>query len=391
MWGFETGGGSGFGSAGPLAAGGVVLILIWSTAFLSFVLSRLLSKARLLPDAPNNRSSHRRVTPRSGGFAIFGAWLAAMALATLFFAIMEGPTPFLALAVVAACAFMLGALDDWRPLSALLKLGGQAAVAFLFVQIFGAIETLPVPFLGTTSLGMWATPATMFWIVAFMNAYNFMDGINGIAALTAAFVMIAAAFAAALSGDAALSVIALALGAALVGFAPVNLHEGRLFMGDSGSLSIGFIIAAIGVLLTKTPGGYATALFLPTAFMPFLFDVAFTLTHRAVRGRSLLSAHREHLYQLLTQAGWSHLSTATFYLALTAISTAAAFLMLTLPSGWRFLAPTALMLILLIAATPLFKRFVEMGLLAAALAKEETIAEIDDEAAPLEPLAQAAE
>ncbi len=363
MWGFETGEGSGFGAAGPWAAAGVVLILMWSTAFLSFVLSRVLSRSRLLPDAPNARSSHRRVTPRSGGFAIFAAWLAAMGLATLFFAIMEGATPFLAFAAIALCAFTLGALDDWRTLPPLLKLTGQGAIAFLFVQVFGAIEVLPAPFIGEFALGVFAIPATVFWIVAFMNAYNFMDGVNGIAAVCAAFVAIACALAAALAGDPALSVIVLALGAALIGFTPVNLHEGRLFMGDSGSMSVGFILAAVGVTVTNATGSQVTALFLPTAFMPFLFDVAFTLVHRSLRGQSLLSAHREHLYQLLTQAGWTHLSTATLYLALTAFSTAVAFLMLTFPTSWQFLAPTALALALLVGAAPLFKRFVAMGLL----------------------------
>lgn len=355
-----------FGSAGPWAAGLVVLILIWSTVFVSFVLSRILSRSRLLPDSPNARSSHRRTTPRSGGFAIFGAWLIAMGLATLFFAIMEGATPFLGFAVMATCAFALGAVDDWRALPPLVKLGGQVVIGFVFVQIFGAIEVIPVPFAGDTPLGALAGPATVFWIVAFMNAYNFMDGVNGIAALTAAFAMIALALSVALSGDATLSVMALALSAALLGFAPVNLRRGRLFMGDSGSLSVGFIAAALGVMATTTAGAQVNALFLPTVFMPFLFDVAFTLCHRAVRGQSLMSAHREHLYQLLTQSGWTHLSTATLYLALTAVSTAAAFLMLTLPAGLQFVAPMILALGFLGLGAPLFKRFAAMGLLAPA-------------------------
>ena len=308
-----------------------------------------------------------------------------MGLSAFFFSIMDASAPFLTFAAVAFAPFLIGALDDWRSMSALMKLAGQIAAATVFVQLFGALETIPAPGLGAIDLGPFAGPVTVFWIVAFMNAYNFMDGVNGIAALTGVFVSVVFAIASALIGEAGLAVICLMLGAALLGFAPVNVRGGRLFLGDGGSMSVGFTIAAVGVMIANAGGPEITALFAPTAYLPFLFDVAFTLAHRIARRRNALAAHREHLYQLLARSGWTHISVATLYLIFTAICCAGAFLMALTPPGAQFIAPLILTLTLLVGAVPLFRRFAAQGYL------EKSAPAGDDHFAEDESIAQAAE
>jgi UDP-GlcNAc:undecaprenyl-phosphate/decaprenyl-phosphate GlcNAc-1-phosphate transferase len=250
-------------------------------------------------------------------------------------------------------------------LPAAVKLIGQIAIATLFVFLFGAVETAPAPFVGVVVLGPAAAALTVFWIVAFMNAFNFMDGANGIAATAAIFGLSALAVAAAAAGAGSWAAAAALLAAAVFGFLPLNFPKARLFLGDSGSQSIGFAIAAVAALVARQGEGGVSALLAPTIFMPFLFDVAFTLAHRAARRRNIAEAHNEHLYQLLIRLGAPHSSVTTLYLCLIAFSTLAAIFAAALPARLQFLAPAALFALFLAPAIMLFRKALAAGLLTA--------------------------
>lgn len=135
-------------------------------------------------------------------------------------------------------------------------------------------------------------------------------------------------------------------------------------MGDNGSQAVGFLAAALAVLAASDTGGKVSALFLPTAAAPFLFDVIFTVTHRLLRGQNIASAHREHLYQLLARRGWSHARVATAYLAATAASSAVAFAALQLPAAWQFAPLVGLFVIFLLPAIAVFTRARRAGMMA---------------------------
>ncbi len=343
--------------AGPFIIAGAALL----SAAVSFLAGRFLARRAWLTDLPGARSSHRAPTPRTGGAAIIAGFLTAS------LALSAASPELLKFAALALGAFALGLLDDARPLPAAVKLIGQVAAGSAFVALFGPVESVPLPVIGDLDLGVAAPVMTVFWIVAFMNAFNFMDGANGLAATAAIFALSALGVAAAGAGAALWAGVSVAAAAALFGFLPLNFPQARLFMGDGGSQSVGFIIAALAALAATGDQG-VPALFMPTIFMPFLFDVAFTLAHRSARRRNIAQAHNEHIYQLLIQLGASHSSVTTIYLCLVAVSTVAAIFAGSLPSAWQFIAPAGLLAVFLAPALIIFRKAKAAGLMAPAAA-----------------------
>ncbi|MHA7872511.1 MAG: glycosyltransferase family 4 protein [Hyphococcus sp.] len=321
----------------------ILIVAGWVTLLVSLSASRLLSRSGMLPDRPNHRSSHQHVTSRAGGVAICGAWLAGVVIIAAFSGASDVAEQGLAFGGLALLAFCVGFADDKWSMSPYWKFAGQIAAAALFAAVFAPLAAAPAPVAGLVPLGASAGVAlTLFWIVGFMNAYNFMDGANGVAAGTASVGLSVFAIIAAFSGQAVASAAAILLAIACFGFLPANLARGRLFMGDSGSQSVSFIIACLGVFAANASAGSVSALVMPVIFLPFLFDVAWTLAHRVFRKQNILAAHREHLYQILLRFGMTHLRVAMLYMGLTAFSSAAAILMLAAPPSLQWLAPALL-------------------------------------------------
>jgi UDP-GlcNAc:undecaprenyl-phosphate/decaprenyl-phosphate GlcNAc-1-phosphate transferase len=270
---------------------------------------RALSRRHGLLDHPNERSSHMVPTPRSGGVAIvvaltvvialLGGWREARVAAILGWG--------LAIAV-------LGAVDDVRSLPASLKFAchlGAAAATIVVADVI--LRTLDVPFAGTLRLGLLAVPVTLFWIVGVTNAFNFMDGINGIAAVEAIVCGAAYACLAAERGDAAGALFALAIAGAAAGFLPFNLPSGSIFMGDVGSGTLGFLFGVLALRLARWDVPFIAAV-LP--LFPFLFDATVTLVRRMLRRERWFAPHRTHFYQQLTTLGWSHAAVTSLWGAL---------------------------------------------------------------------------
>jgi len=329
---------------------------------LAFAMSLFIVRRGLLPDRPNGRSSHDRPTPRAGGYAIFAGYAVGLLLYMALIARSGAGGSYAPALGFAFAAFAFGAADDARPLGARVKLLAQAAIATAFVWFYGPLEQFPAPIAGSIDLGAAGYPLTIFWIVAFMNAYNFMDGVDGIAGACAIFVLAALAVAAS-GGEAFWAAPAIILSAAVFGFLPLNIAGGRIFMGDSGSQFVGFEIASFAVVMSGETGSTLSPLFTPLAFLPFLVDVAFTLAHRLRRGRNVLKAHNEHVYQLLVRMGRSHPAVAAIYLALVAMSTAVAILVNGMGPAAQYAAVLALAAIFAALALAVFNRARAAGLL----------------------------
>jgi len=258
---------------------------------------------RLLLDRPNERSLHARPVPRSGGIAIAAGAAAGLALA---------PQPPLAAFVLAGALAFLSLADDALPLPTLLRLAAHLGAAGSFVALlFGAGDPLQFALLALA----------LAW---YANLYNFMDGADGLAGGMAVIGFGAYAWAAQQSGQAALAASGAVLAAASLAFLPFNLHPARLFMGDVGSIPLGFLAGALG--LQGWRDGAWPLWFPVLVFAPFVCDATLTLLRRFVRRERVWRAHRDHYYQRLVRMRFGHRGTAWIEYAAMAACAAVALL-----------------------------------------------------------------
>jgi Fuc2NAc and GlcNAc transferase len=263
-------------------------------------LARRIAVAQGLLDVPNERSSHTSPTPRGGGLAIVAVVLSGVAMLRLTGVLGWGET--WALLGGGTLVAVVGWLDDRRDLSPSTRLAAHVAAAAWALWWLGGM-----PFLRTGhevhSLGMFGTVLGGFAIVWATNVTNFMDGIDGLAAGEVVTVTLTAALLLAAVHPALAAVAALTGGAAL-GFLPWNWRPARIFMGDTGSGFLGFVLAVLAVASERA--GALPALVWMVLYAVFATDATVTLLRRAWRGDQWYSAHRSHAYQRAVQAGWSH-------------------------------------------------------------------------------------
>jgi len=270
-----------------------------------------------ISDIPNARSSHVRPTPKSGGVAIAAAFFAGLAGLYLLSGTVRLPgAQFVMFLITAGIMFAAALIDDLRGLRAWVKFSMQTICALLFAVFVAHIDVLAFPVIGTVAFGAMGYGITVLWIIFFMNAFNFMDGINGLAgggALIAALFLAGIAF---FSGAHFVYLTALCLFGAVLGFFMFNFPNGRIFMGDTGSQIIGFVMAGLAVIAARADIGQVSIMVVPALFGCFVFDVLVTLCYRFARGRNLGQAHREHLYQISNRLGFSHRRVSLIYFGL---------------------------------------------------------------------------
>ena len=296
-------------------------------------------RLRLL-DAPNERSSHARVTPRGGGIAIAaGAALGVLVSG----APLGGPVAVLLAGAVVLAA--VGLADDRYGLPIAPRLLVQALAALAVALSTGGIPRLPLPEPLDVPLGPAAVPLAALWIVAVVNFFNFMDGIDGLAGAQAV-VTGAGAAAVAWTGSAAAIGAAAAGGAA--GFLAFNWAPARIFMGDVGSLALGYTFASLP-LLADAESRPAAVLWMAMSLFVFVADAAATLVARIARGEAWHAPHRSHLYQRLVRSGFGHGPVAAALAALAVGLTAAASALypraLVQGPGWALLAAATFLIL----------------------------------------------
>lgn len=297
----------GEGVTGPEAAvGGALVLLAVPTAALlvRYVLRFAVENAML--DVPGDRSSHTVPTPRGGGAGIVIVVLAGIILCWA----LDWITAATAVAFLGGGALVAGVgwLDDRRELSSSLRIVVHLAAAIWAVTWIGVPERLafgpwavPIPWVGY--------PLAVTGVVWSVNLYNFMDGIDGLAATEAAFVCAAGGAILLLSGASGLGWLSLVTAAAAGAFLRYNWPPARIFMGDVGSGFLGFFIAVVA-LAGRIGHGVPLALWAILVGV-FAVDATLTLLRRFFRGETWYGAHRLHAYQRLTQAGWSHRRTTS--------------------------------------------------------------------------------
>jgi len=260
--------------------------IVSALATLLLIAWMLRARERWPLDVPNERSLHVRPVPRSGGIAMMAGVLSG-------FAILQTP---LVVVLPAAMLVALSHFDDLRGLPISVRFGAQLAAAAGFA--FGAFPAVALPFLVLIVIGI-------LWVT---NLYNFMDGSDGLAGgmTVAGFAFLGVG--AWMSGDDALLIECAIVAAAGAAFLPFNFPPARLFMGDAGSIPIGFLAAALS--LSGWRDGDWPLWFPAAVFAPFIADAALTLLKRIGAGERFWEAHNKHYYQRLVRMGWGHRTTA---------------------------------------------------------------------------------
>ncbi len=212
----------------------------------------------------------------------------------------------------------LGWRDDVHPLSARVRFAVQGLVAAVSIYGLGYFKVVTIPLFGELHLGVVGIIITFLWIVGLTNAYNFMDGIDGIAGGVALAGALGWLMLSANMHNAFVFWIALAIAAGSLGFLGHNWSPAKIFMGDVASTFLGYTFAVLP-LLAATHGG--DALMLGTLLMwTFIMDAGITFIQRLLRGEKLLYGHRSHVYQRLVIGGYSHAAVSTLYILLTLLA-----------------------------------------------------------------------
>lgn len=252
-------------------------------------------------DKPGVRKVHRKNMPTLGGLAIAAAFFAGMFV--VFRSIPdymeEFSFSFNGLCIGSAVIVALGIFDDLKPLRAKLKLVIQIVAALVLIGFGFRIEEVSVPFLGTISLGVVGLVVSILWIVGITNAINLLDGLDGLAAgvsgISAFFISLAAID----QREYVIAFVAFALAGACAGFLPFNFYPARIFMGNSGSMFLGFILSAIAMASFQKSRTVIT-LFIPVIALGVpIIDTTLAIVRRMAKRRRIFQPDKEHIHHQL--------------------------------------------------------------------------------------------
>lgn len=291
-----------------------LLLFVISTCgslVLTPIVSGISKRFGWLDEPHDGRRLHQNPVPRLGGVAIFAAVL--LALITLLSLENESAqllatsrTKLLSVLAPAAFVFMIGVYDDVHGTGAPVKFAVQGAAGLLFCLMGGRIEALSVPLIGSIELNPVVGYAlTILWTVGISNAFNLIDGMDGLATGTSLFAALVILVVSLMLGHPLITIVAVALCGSLIGFLPFNFNPASIFLGDSGSLFTGFMLAALSVLGAQK-ASTAVAVAIPLiAFGVPVVDTGFSLVRRFIGRRPLFQGDREHIHHMLLARGWS--------------------------------------------------------------------------------------
>ena len=313
-------------------------------------------------DKPDGyRKGHARTTPRLGGLAIYVAFVTPIlallllpGVSTVSGVLSEHLSRIVGLLVCSTMILALGAMDDVFDLRPRWKLLWQIVVASVMCVFGFTIEGFGNPFGGSSDLGALAFPVTVFWFVACMNAVNLLDGIDGLAAGTSVFVGLTIFLVSLLFSNVLGMFLMACLTGAALGFLVFNFPPARIFPGDSGSLLLGFLIAALSLIGATMKASTAVALFIPIVALGLpIFDTALAIVRRWYRRLPLSSPDQEHVHHVLVSMGYSP-RRAVLILYLTCVVLGGAALLITVGRSRIFIFVVGALAILVFICIRIF-------------------------------------
>ena len=322
----------------------------------------MLKFVRIL-DHPNARSSHQNAIPKSGGISIVITFMVGMILVVGFEETgLIQQRYILGFIFSAILIAVISFIDDVWEKSALFKLGTHVFAVVVVLSTGIVIDTLSLPWEDEMPLGWLGYVVSFFWILGLTNAYNFMDGIDGLVASTA---LIAGLFFMVISyyeGSSFVYITGYTIVAGSFGFLVYNAPPAKIFMGDVGSAFLGFVFATLAIIGARYDASHTSFLVMPMLLFHFIFDTLFTFIRRIVAGRSPMKAHRSHLYQIRVRSGNSHLEVTLMLSCMAFLQGLGALWMVNIPGNERLFVFIPFLLIQSAYAVLTLKRARKAGL-----------------------------
>ncbi|MCQ2559899.1 MAG: undecaprenyl/decaprenyl-phosphate alpha-N-acetylglucosaminyl 1-phosphate transferase [Clostridia bacterium] len=301
----------------------------WVGILVSFLISLLITpwvKKKALKwkavDIPDARKVHRTIMPRMGGLGIYLAFAAGILIA------LPLNLEIIGLLVGMTLILLVGIWDDLKGMNAYLKFAAQIGAALIVIPFGLEVLSFTNPLTNAwMEISPWiGVPITVFWLVAVTNAVNLIDGLDGLAsgvALIAALTMAAVAYTQFARGTLDFQmqdvVLPLLLAGAIAGFLPHNYHPAKIFLGDTGSLLLGFTLASVSIMST-TKGAAATSVIMPLIILALpLLDTLFAIVRRVNTRKPIFQPDKGHLHHCLLARGFSHLHAVWFIYAISLV------------------------------------------------------------------------
>lgn len=317
-------------------------------------------------DVPNDRSSHIYPVPKCGGVAIVSTFLAGILAIYLF----GDKTPitqdyFICFVLASLVITIVSFYDDinyYRSFT--VKLGTQIIAACVVLAFGIVIDQITIPLIGNVLLGWWGYPLSFLWIVGMTNAFNFMDGIDGLAGGVAIIVCFFFGVVTLSQGSTFVYITCYAILAGSLGFLIFNIPPAKIFMGDVGSAFLGFIFATLAIIAARYDHSHTSFMVMPLLLFHFIFDTSFTFIRRLLNREYVCQAHRTHLYQLMNRLGYSHWAVSVTYYLMCILQGVGAIYMVQVMGDQRALVFLPYLILQLIFCTYIMKRVKSGGLLA---------------------------
>ncbi|HET9914755.1 MAG TPA: glycosyltransferase family 4 protein [Anaerolineales bacterium] len=292
----------------------IIFLILALLSYISVFYIRQLALRYNILDNPNERSSHSIPMPLGGGLAI----VILVLVTSIVFADQTQVIRSLIYIVLSAILAVVGWRDDLLSLSAYYRFAVQGLVAAISILAMGYFRVVRVPLIGELDLGVVGIVITFFWIIGMINAYNFMDGIDGMAGGVAVIAGLGWMILSANVQNAFVFWVALAIAATSLGFLGHNWPPAKIFMGDVASTFLGYSFAVLPLLSASQTGD---ALTVGTLLMWIvIMDTFMTFLRRLIKGENVFSGHRSHLFQQLVMGGYKHGTISALYIFLTALA-----------------------------------------------------------------------
>ncbi|WP_041275026.1 MraY family glycosyltransferase [Desulforamulus reducens] len=302
-------------------------------------------------DKPDHRKVHAKIMPRLGGLAVFLAFAVTVLLT------QQLDNRIIGLLVGGLLIVLLGILDDTKGLPAKVKLVGQIVAAAAVIPFGVQVEFITNPLTGNmVQLGIWGIPVTIFWIISVTNAVNLIDGLDGLAGGTSFIAAITLAAVtwrqASLPGGTGMEVVVLAviLAASILGFLRYNFFPAKIFLGDTGSMFLGYALSTLAVM-GVAKAATAISVIVPMVIMGIpLLDVFFAILRRYQSHRPIFQPDKEHLHHRMMALGLSHKQTVLAIYAINLLLGISAFLLTVISTSQAVLLLLIIAVVIIVAA-----------------------------------------